>query len=609
MKYPLRCMQKAGMLSALDLHFALFIADIADVGSDALMLAAALVSQRSHQGDVCLALPDCAGELLFSGDGQRVVAPELTTWRELLRASGVAGQPGDHAPLILDHADRLYTARYWQYEQDVVDYLQAQTVSAAEVDPVRLAVGLKRLFPGDDDQDWQRLAAAIASLKGFVVISGGPGTGKTTTVTKLLALLISQWPAGVPRIALAAPTGKAAARLSESIKGAKAGIDFDTAVLNAIPEQAETLHRLLGILPGRAEARFHAGHPLPADVLVLDEASMVDLPMMARLVRALRPSTRLIMLGDKDQLASVEAGNVLGDICDSGHNHGYSAALCQQLNGLTQAGLRASPGPALQDHIVVLRRSYRFDERSGIGQLARAVNGGEVNVAQALLAQPVYQDIHWRDVPAAQIEPMLASVAAEACRAYLTAETPARALDLFNRFRILCALREGRYGVESANRLVEKALWANGLINARERWYRGRPIMITRNDYNVQLFNGDIGMLWPDPAAGNRLRAFFTTADGRLRSILPQRLPEHETVYAMTIHKSQGSEFDRVLMILPDEAAAVLSRELIYTGITRAKQHVELWGALPVFCHAVAHRTVRVSGLRDALWHRPPVMT
>lgn len=592
-----------GVLADIDLHFSRFISELSDVPDDNVMLAAALVSQGVAQGHVCIPLDEFAGKPVLMQGEVKIFAPALIPWRTSLRASGVVGQPGEQAPLILDNADRLYLARYWHYEQVVAGYLTRQASQEQVINHQRLEAGLRRLFSTTDPVNWQQLAAAIAVLKGFVVISGGPGTGKTTTVTKLLALLAEQDPQVTPRIALAAPTGKAAARLTESIKQAKQGLDCTAQVLAAIPEQASTLHRLLGISQGRAECRYHERNPLPADVLVVDEASMIDLPMMARLVQALRPQCRLILLGDKDQLSSVEAGNVLGDICDSGHDHGYSSDLLATLDALTNTRLASEPGPLMRDHVAVLRRSYRFGQDSGIGNLARAVNAGDGATALSLLTDESYQDIRWSDVSRARLPEHLYQVGLAGYRDYLRAESPALALELFNRFRLLCALREGPYGVIRANHEIEQVLWSNGLIRACDRWYKGRPIMVTRNDYAVQLFNGDIGMLWPDPEAENRLRAFFMTPDGNLRRILPQRLPEHETVYAMTVHKSQGSEFEHVVMILPDEISPAVSRELLYTGITRARQQVDLWANRELLLGAIARRTERASGLRDALWN------
>ncbi len=603
----LQCYQ-AGLITALDYHFAKFIAAQAGEEADEVILAAALVSHYAGQGDVCVQLGRFAGKALFGSEVAPgltpLIAPRLARWRMALRAARAVGNPGDSVPLMLDDADRLYLARFWHYEDTLARDILARAAQDAEADRPRLQQGLQRLFKTRaDEQDWQRIAAAIAVLKRFVVISGGPGTGKTTTVTKLLILLAEQFGDKHPRIALAAPTGKAAARLSESIKEKKRELPCDERIRAAIPEEATTLHRLIGVMPGRAVTRHNRDNPLHLDALVVDEASMIDLPMMCRLLDALPVSARLILLGDKDQLASVEAGSVLGDLCAAGLQVGYSAELCDDLAILTGDRLEAEAtrGSRLSDNIVLLRKSYRFDANSGIGALAQRVNQGEARAAFELFNDLLYQDLDWHSLTRANIESLLVQSAAPGYRRYLQAKSPLEALQRFNAFRVLCALREGPFGVARINETIEKILRLQGAIAGDERWYAGRPIMITRNDYGLKLFNGDIGMIWPDAEQDGVLRAFFTLPDGAVRKVLPNRLPEHETAFAMTVHKSQGSEFDEVVLILPDESSPVVSRELIYTAITRAKRCTAIWGTREIFEHGVSRKLERASGLVDRL--------
>ena len=591
-------------LRDLDFHFAACVCEVARCDAPELWLAAALASRATADGHVCIALDELAGRPVL--DDPALIAPALDPWRKALHASGAVGRGEGGTPLVLDGRDRLYLGRYWHFERILVRELM-QRATAADVDAARARAGLARLFPASDgEDDPQRRAAAVALLRRLAVISGGPGTGKTTTVTRLLALLVEQsWPK-VPRIALAAPTGKAAARLTESIKQAKQTLACDAQVRDAIPEEAGTVHRLLRAIPGETGFRHHAGNPLHLDVLVVDEASMVDVSLMARLLDALPPEARLVLLGDRDQLSSVEAGSVLGDVCNRGEEMHYSTDMAAQLAVLDErvpamAVAVAEGVPAMADSLAVLTRSYRFGSDSGIGRLARAVNRGDAAAALEVCAD-AGDDTRWREIGKADVNAAVAAAAVAGYRACLETTDPQQALALFSRFRFLCALREGPFGVRQVNAVAEAALRRAGLLPASVRHYAGRPLLITRNDYALGLFNGDIGMVLPDPQAGGRLRAFFVMPDGQLRRVLLHRLPAHETVFAMTVHKSQGSEFAHCVVLLPDVDAPVLSRELVYTGLTRAREGVELWGTRALFARAVQRRVERSSGLRDALW-------
>jgi exodeoxyribonuclease V alpha subunit len=343
--------------------------------------------------------------------------------------------------------------------------------------------------------------------------------------------------------------------------------------------------------------------------VIVDEASMVDLALMSKLVQALPPKTRLILLGDKDQLASVEAGAVLGDICDSGNVHGFSRQFTKDLKKICRCDIEESSvkvsEKGLHDCIVQLQKSYRFGTDSGIGAVSRIVNEGDANGSINLLKDGIHDDLKWKTLPRPDsFENVIGKVIIEGFKDYLKTEDPWEAFERFDRFRILCALRQGPYGVHALNMLSERILGNAGLLDPDNVWYPGRPVLIIRNDYNLRLYNGDVGIVLPDAEAGNDLRAFFPAADGMLRKLHPLRLPEHETVYAMTVHKSQGSEFDNALFILPDKDYPVLSRELLYTGITRARKGIEIWGSEDVFHTAVSRRIERTSGLRDALWER-----
>ena len=585
-------------LNEIDRQFAAFICRQADSHDPQLQAAAARLSRGVVAGDVCLDLRSA----LSDGDAGSFGVVSLESWVERLRSFSVVGAPGDFRPLILDQANRLYLHRYWRYEEELAAAILKRG-AGADFDYPLLKKGVERLFPADAacETDWQRVAAIAAVSRRFCVISGGPGTGKTSTVIKVLALLLEQQGGESCRIALAAPTGKAAARLKESIMG---GVACTDEVRALIPEDVFTLHRLLGYLRGSCSFRHNSENPLPYDIVIVDEASMVSLPLMAKLVDALRQDTRLILLGDRDQLASVEAGAVLGDICNSGGTDAFSADFAQLAAGLAgdRLPVQEAIGP-LGDAVVLLRKSYRFSAASGIGRVGALVNAGDGAAALAAFKDETLPDISISQTPqAAALGEALAERVVAGFGPYLQAASAREAFALFSRFRILCAMRSGPYGVETVNRLVQERLAKAGLIRPEGRWYAGEPVMITCNDYNLGLFNGDVGLILPDPESGNELRAFFPSGTGQMRRVLPLRLPVHESAFAMTVHKSQGSEFDQVLLVLPDRDLPLLSRELLYTAITRAKQSVEVLGTDELFLSAVKRRIVRRSGLRERLW-------
>lgn len=588
-----------GLLTDLDVYFARLMCRLSSEDSPELALGAALASNWTANGHVCLDLGAEAGKCCAS-----VEFPELGRWQQMLRKSLVVGQPGDFSPLILDEAGRLYLYRYWEYEQGIAAALAGKAGCLAEsVDEAGLKADLDGLFPKATDGQigWQKVAAATAVLRRFSVISGGPGTGKTSTVIRILALLRQQPGGAKLNIALAAPTGKAAARMQESIHRTKQGLPVDEWVRKAIPEQASTLHRLLGGRPDSVYFRHDSNNPLPLDVLILDEASMVDIALMAKLMRALPEKARLIMLGDKDQLASVEAGAVLADIC--GETPGFSNAFHKRLMALTgeEMPARTCVLPPIGDAIVLLQHSFRFGPESGIGRLASAVNQGRGELCYTLL-----QDKHLPDISMVSAHNSIAHQAAEIYRGYLErmrGGAPVEQIfEAFNRFRLLCAIRGGPLGVLALNRAIEERLEAWNFIDAKESHYAGRPIIVTRNDHELHLYNGDVGILLPDHDSNGRLRACFQTSEGVIRKASPARLPAHETVFAMTVHKSQGSEFDRVLLVLPEEDNPILSRELIYTGITRARSRLEISASSSILSTAVVRQLRRASGLKDALW-------
>lgn len=597
-----------GRFHAIDLQLAAYLAGLARAGQGEVALAAALVSSWVQEGHVCLNLPTLAGDRLTGGEGAPAVPlPALEDWRAALRDSGVVGAPGDYHPLILDHDDRLYLYRYWDLERRLAALMRARAAAAMAVDARRLRSVLDRLFPPAEthqDIDWQKIAAAVAVSRQLCVVSGGPGTGKTTTVMRILAALLSLPDGADQRIALLAPTGKAAARMQDALNRERAKLDLAPEQLAAIPDRADTVHRFLGLhAADRTQPRYHPGNPAPVDVVVLDEASMVDLGLMTRLLEALGPATRLVILGDKDQLASVEAGSVLGDLCSGflGPTAAFAAEM-EHKTGITLPEHAASASP-LQDAIVLLQRNYRFGDASALGDLAKQINGGEAEAAWKTLQDTSTPAVRLEDA-ASPLEPWFSAQIEGGFEGYFQAVTEARPADeiltCFDQFRVLCVHRVGPVGVAAINRRIEQALARAGMINPARVWYAGRPVMITRNDHNLRLYNGDVGVTLR--GADGQLRVYFSRGPAGVVAFAPARLPSHETVYAMTVHKTQGSEFHQVLLLLPDGPSPLLCRELIYTAVTRAREAAVIRAGHTAWRQAIARRVQRSTGLSQQLW-------
>ncbi|CAM3594033.1 RecBCD enzyme subunit RecD [Bordetella sputigena] len=741
----------------LDAVFARFLWDEVPDAPALAILAAMLASHQLAHGHACLdldaaladpemtlALPPEGAEQPASGVPLRSPAALLAQvspgqWRAALDVPALVGAGPGGTPLVLVE-QRLYLRRCWQYEQDINAGIAARLARnpalQAALPPAGLRAMLDALFPADAaaaggglsaDADWQKIACAAAARSAFTIITGGPGTGKTTTVVKLLAVLQALALQGIDtgaataatspnaastatkatndattttgatadatdrtastagfgavrplRIRLAAPTGKAAARLSESIAGAVsrlplAGLPAGAALREAIPTSVSTLHRLLGSRPGSRKFRHDADHPLVLDVLVVDEASMIDLETMAALLQALPPRGRLILLGDKDQLASVEAGAVLADLCRDARGGRYTPATrdwLEQVSGQRIADELIDPrGTALDQAIVMLRHSHRFASDSGIGRLAAAINAGnrqqvarfwrqphagvtrlagrdcdrdfaalilngqaQTELEQAMGAAIIADDVHVAGDSATAGHHRTKDRRVDHGRVdhdhhgphgyarylrLMRARRPAAGagqedLDAWARqvlaahgaFQLLTTLRHGDWGVEGLNRRVTRLLHDHGLIDATDGWYAGRPVLVTRNDYALGLMNGDIGITLslptaPDAAPVLRVAFPMTDGSGRIKWVLPSRLQAVETVFALTVHKSQGSEFDHAAVVLPERLSPILTRELLYTGITRARAFLTLLspGGDHVLEQGIARQVRRASGL------------
>ena len=584
-------------LRPLDAQFAMMVAG----DNAAVMLAAALLSRDAGEGHVCLPLSRLVPDEKTPVPLQACFAlvGDATDWQDALLRSSAVSQGDVPTPLILCN-DRLYLNRMWRNELAIARFF-SESNQPLPCDDDLLIRTLNSLFGDSETINWQKVAAAVALTRRISVISGGPGTGKTTTVAKLLAALIQMTGEQKCRIRLAAPTGKAAARLTESLGGALQKLPLNEAQRKMFPNEASTLHRLLGAQPGSQRLRYHATNPLHLDVLVVDEASMIDLTMMSRLIDALPPHARVIFLGDRDQLASVEAGAVLGDICNYA-SAGYTLSRAQELSRLTGCTIEGNAeqrAGALRDSLCLLQKSYRFGSDSGIGQLAAAVNHGDRAAIRAVLSG-AFDDIEKKPLQTGEEYLAMLEDALQGYQRFLQCvqqqAAPEAVIAAFGEYQLLCALREGPFGVTGLNEKLEQALARERKIirQPHSRWYEGRPVMISRNDSALGLFNGDIGVALD---RGQGLRVWFQMPDGSVKSVQPSRLPEHDTAWAMTVHKSQGSEFDHAVLILPAQISPVVTRELVYTAITRARKRLSLYADERVLAQAVTTRTERRSGL------------
>lgn len=617
----LREFNSAGVLAPSDVHVAARLASLAGESDETVMLAVALAVRAPRLGHVHVDLAwireTAAVDSEEPVDLSTLPWPDVETWIEAVAGSKLVavGETGDAAarPLRL-LGTWLYLDRYWSEERWVAEDLLAMSAPVADVALDALATDSARVFSGESD-DRQKLAAASAVLRRLSVVAGGPGTGKTTTVALIVALLCEQAVrAGgrMPLVALAAPTGKAAARLEEAVHEEALRLDVAEPVREQLLSlSASTLHRLLGRRPETySRFRHDRNHRLPHDVVMVDETSMVSLSLMARLIEAIRPEARLVLVGDPGQLASIEAGAVLGDIVGPAADGLLIGADARaRLSAATAVDVPASDPPSgatIGDGIVVLNRVHRFG--GGIARLATAVRRGDVERVLALLEDPT-DDVAWIpvDVGSGAVDALdrVRAGAVAAGRAVFEAATAGQGLDALAAlasFRILCAHRRGPYGVSTWTTRVESWLAAelNGLA-LDDRWYVGRPLLVTENDYELRLYNGDTGVIVQSAGDPDRVSAAFERR-GEIVEYSPTRLSAIDTVYAMTIHKSQGSQFDTAAVLLPDPGSRILSRELLYTAVTRAQRRLIVAGTPEAVALAVQRPVARASGLRRRLW-------
>ena len=652
-----------GWLRRLDSALAAFMLEIDPSATRTLLVCTATLAQMEGRGHTCLALRLLVAQpdevLAWPAAAQdevtalwQMLPPSLSGWLADLRASpqvrtlippatGLAATEvlDRGQPLVLGGTEQeplLYLRRYWLHEREVACEVLQRTAASQSVDEERARPWLNRLFdPADSktsasaETDWQKLACAVALRASLTVITGGPGTGKTYTAARLLALLFAMHaqPQRL-RVALAAPTGKAAARLRQSIDASlqelssRLGEKLDLQAFIKRIGAARTLHSLLGARPDTRQFRFNASHRLDVDILIVDEASMIHLEMMSALLQAMPTGAKLILLGDKDQLASVEAGAVLGDLCRdalAGHYNPETVRYAQAVAGQTlpakYLALDHETTPLAQQ-TVMLRESRRFGGL--IGQLALAVNGDHGEEAQQLLTSDTTGILQATPHPSVENVLDLAvrgrpgAAASYADYLRLIGARPASAgadvasheiwvksvLLAFDRFRMLCAVHEGEWGTRRLNQGVEQALVQAGLLKPKGEWFAGRPVMVTRNDAELGVFNGDVGVALPGLLGSSALRVYFLDGE-HLRSVGVSRLAHVETAFAMTVHKCQGSEFLHTALVLPAGGARVLTRELVYTGITRARERFTLFEGQPgLLQRAIGQPSRRASGLR-----------
>ncbi len=599
----------SGAFSDIDIHLADFLCGKASGSGPLLYLLILFLSNRLAQGDVCLDTRDISGRPLsdFFEGGEFPFSEKIPQVKQIfsaLKKSGIAGSSNELLPLVIDD-ERIYFQKYYFFEKTLAESIKRMSAAEGKIEiPASVRELFSRLFPlNDGETDWQAIAAWSALNRKFTVISGGPGTGKTSTVIRILALLI-ELSGGHISIALAAPTGKAAARLRESITASIDSLPVSDELKKIIPAETYTIHRLLGSINGSPEFRHNRANPLHYDLVVIDECSMADLALMYRFFETLKPGARVILLGDRDQLSSVEGGAVFGDICDRGKVHGYTPEFFT--GGVPLLGEKFRDDSAtepvefpLSDSMTILRKSYRFCGDSGIGLLADMIRNGDAAGAEKLLTAGRHEDVLLTgECTPALIESSFRKAAEEA---FSRIEIPLHeaVLNFIKGFAILTATKKGPAGASALNMMAERVLEEMNVIAPGAYFYNGRPVMVTRNDYTLSLFNGDIGVTC---MVNGELRVMFEKPDGGGVFIHPSRMPEHETAYAMTIHKSQGSEFGELLVVLPVSDSPLMTRELLYTALTRGRKRVVIASDKETVAGMIKNPMKRMTGLRERLW-------
>ena len=550
-------------------------------------------------GHVSLPIDESPKDWSIQLDLDNLIETELSDHpinRAELESNRLVGNGDEEKPFII-HGDRISIRRFFMYEKQIADWITGRSEATSDLHPDLSVDYFHSLFDADrESPNWQKVAVAMSMIKPFLIISGGPGTGKTTTVAKILAMQMMS-SKELLRIALAAPTGKAAGRMAESLYREIDRLNVPEEKRSQIPKDAATLHRLLygldrgGLLPDFDKKT------LRYDLIVVDEASMIDLNLMYRLISHIGEKTRLILLGDKDQLASVEAGSVFADLCQKPEN-GFRQETADNIKQLMpQTDLPVKKQSILNDSVLYLTKSYRFDEESGIGKLASTVKNGMATADDIAVLMDQSADITQEafDFSRERLERLAETVAGQVEKAR-DINDEKKLLEFWKGSAWLTVLRRGPEGSKELNRLVEKILVLQRTVQPENGWYHGRPVIITRNSYVMGVFNGDLGVCLED---SDGKMTVYVESGSEIKKLQPNRLTDYAPAYFLTVHKSQGSEFDHVNLLLPKRDTPILTRELLYTAITRARSSFHLYGNLELFTKGVQRKTVRYTGLKE----------
>ncbi|MFP8488232.1 exodeoxyribonuclease V subunit alpha [Gracilimonas sp. Q87] len=585
-----------GLITDVELEYARFLRQLDPAANDEILLAGTACIFAQKNGHICIDLNKPTNEPLFDEDktGIRLDTATFEKWLNSLGTSELVSKDGSLQPLVMEEG-RLYLHKFWKFEEELTAWIRNRAKITNEITENEKKVIAEFIKPKKEQfvSNWQEVALCLSFIKNLIVISGGPGTGKTHTVLNIItAQLLSNQNKNY-NIALTAPTGKAARRLIDSIEEGKESLPNHLKEEIVLPESAMTVHKLLGASYRSNTFQYDNENHLPHDIVVVDEASMLDINMWVRLVRAIGPNTKLVVLGDKDQLASVEAGSILGDIC-AGENS-YSNEVATQISDLTgTAPLTAAPNtPAINDCVVFLTKSYRFSDDSGIKKLADAINDQNSEAVLNLLQNEDHPDLKWIEPKTNTLEKIISKYGLNHFEEYSANDE--KRMEASNSRKILCAIRKTKYGVESINQLVEIGIKRKNSLIISNDWYDGRLVMATKNDAALRIRNGEMGIF--------NIKEDKIQFEGEHNfSISPSRLADYESAYAITIHKSQGSEFEDVAIMLPESYSDVLSKEILYTAVTRARKNTLVFGSKDVIQKTVERSVNRQSGVKGKIW-------